>query len=208
MKARLRIQKSETDVDALDTRKVLQYARLLMPVSLSRNNTASEKLRAYKMAEQCLTDFSDWYEHKGTDAEAKAKYEFTVAIAPTALAEYEYWERHAAWNGQKIWEETQKGRACRRDKAGKIVWVSPGLVFPVMGAMSEFVTKSASGNWELSKPSLFRSDDMIARAVAQFRAVDSDPMMMGRSAGVYDALRIYPSTIVEVMKNMQAASTV
>jgi len=202
----VRIQKQETDFDALDTRKVLQFARLLMPASVSKNDTASEKLRAYKMAEQCLTDFSDWYERKATDADAKLKYDFTVAIAPVALAEYEYWERHPAWNGQRVWEETQKGRACRRDKAGKIVWVSPGLVFPVMSAMSEFIAETAPGKWEIKRPSLFKADEMIARAVAQFRTVDSDPMLMGRSAGVYDALRIYPATIVEVMRDMQAAT--
>jgi hypothetical protein len=37
----------------------------------------------------------------------------------------------------------------------------------------------------------------------------SDPMQMGRDAGVYDALRIYPRTLVKVMKDMtKAAKTV
>ena len=44
---------------------------------------------------------------------------------------------------------------------------------------------------------------MIERAVAQFRAHDSDPMAMGRSEGAYDALRIYPNTLMEVLKNVQ-----
>jgi hypothetical protein len=48
---------------------------------------------------------------------------------------------------------------------------------------------------------------MIARAVAQFRSIDSDPMQMGRSAGAYDALRIYPATIVEVMQDMKASQS-
>jgi hypothetical protein len=43
---------------------------------------------------------------------------------------------------------------------------------------------------------------MIARAVQQFRGKQSDPMQMGRDAGVYDALRIYPHTLVEVMKDV------
>jgi hypothetical protein len=200
----IRIRKSETDENVYDTRKILQFARLLMPQSVSKNDTASEKLRPYKNPEQCLTDFSDWYEHRGSDVDASAKYEFTVQIAPHAIAEYEYWEDHDAWNGKRIWEETKKGgRACRRDKNGRIVWVSPGLIFPVMGAMSEFVERDEKGDWAIRRPPLFRPSEMVTRAVAQFRSVDGDPMQMGRSAGVYDALRIYPATLIEVMKDMQ-----
>ena len=149
------IRKKETDEDVYDTRKILQYARLLMPVSVSQNDSAAEKLRAYKNPEQCLTDFSYWWEHKDETTtageEARRKYEFTVQIAPFAISEYEYWERHEGWNGHKIWEETKKGgRACRRDKKGsKIVWVSPGLVFPILGAMSEFVEEMPSGKWAI-----------------------------------------------------------
>jgi len=201
----IKIRKSETDEDVYDTRKILQYARLLMPLSVSKNDSAAEKLRAYKNPEQCLTDFSNWYEHKDSDYELRAKYNFTVQIAPFAIEEYEYWERHEAWNGQRVFEETKKGgRACRRDKkTGKIVWVSPGLVFPILGAMSEFVEEVQPGKWTISKPNLFKPAEMIARAVTQFRSVDSDPMQMGRSAGAYDALRIYPGTLVEVMRDIK-----
>lgn len=200
----VKIRKSETDENVYDTRKILQYARLLMPKEVSNNDAASEKLRPYKNPEQCLSDFSDWYENKVKDPEALAKYQFTVQIAPYAISEYEYWERHAAWNGHHIWDETKKGgRACRRDENNKIVWVSPGIVFPILGAMSEFVTKDSSSKWRIHKPSLFKPNEMVARAVKQFRSVDSDPMQMGRSSGVYDALRIYPGTLVEVMREMK-----
>lgn len=199
----IQIRMSETDVDCYDTRKVLQLCRLLMPVSVSKNDSSSEKLRAYKNPEQCLTDFSAWYDNKNTDPVAAAKYNFTIQIAPYAIEEYDYWESHEAWNGHHIWEETKKGgRACRRDKANKIVWVSPGLVFPILGAISEFVRELSPGKWVIDKPSLFKPSEMITRAVSQFRAVNGDPMIMGRSAGTYDALRIYPSTLVEVMRAM------
>lgn len=203
----LKIRKSETDLDVYDTRKILQYARLLMPSSVSQNESAAEKLRAYKNPEQCLTDFSGWYDTRAKDQAARRKYEFTVQIAPFAIDEYEFWERHPAWNGQRVWEETKKGgRACRRDrKTGKIVWVSPGLVFPILGAMSEFIEEVTPNRWEIRKPGLFKESEMISRAVTQFRGLDSDPMQMGRSAGAYDALRIYPATIVEVMRDMKAA---
>jgi hypothetical protein len=205
----IRVRRSETDQEneVFDTRRILQYARLLMPTSVSENDTASEKLRPYKNPEQCLTDFSSWYEDRGHDSSAKEKYSFTVSIAPYAIQEYLYWESNPDWNGHHVWEETKKGgRACRRDPAGKIVWVSPGLVFPIVGAMSAFVRRNKKdGKWAIAKPTLFEPPEMIAGAVAQFRALNSDPMQMGRSAGAYDALRIYPTTIVKVMRDMAKA---
>ena len=204
----IRIRMKETDDNVYDTRKILQYARLLMPPSVSGRDSAAEKLRAYKNPEQCLTDFSEWFEAKDKDNDkgmaARRKYEFTVQIAPYAITEYAYWERHEGWNGHHIWDETKKGgRARRRDKDKKIVWVSPGLVFPILGAMSEFVEEKSPGRWAISKPKIFKPGEMIARAVAQFRGAESDPMLMGRSPGAYDALRIYPSTLVEVMRDMK-----
>jgi hypothetical protein len=200
----LKIRKSETDEDVYDTRKILQYARLLMPVEVSGNPSAAEKLRAYKNPEQCLSDFSRWFESKKDDADARLKYEFTVQIAPYAIKEYEYWESHEAWNGHQIWGETKKGgRACKRNPAGLIDWVSPGLVFPLLGAMAEFVTLNSEDKWRIKKPTRFKATEMVRRAVAQFRAHSSDPMAMGRSEAAYDALRIYPQTLVEVMREME-----
>ena len=199
----LKIRMKETDVDVYDTRKILQYTRLLMPLSVSRNESPAEKLRPYKNPEQCLTDFSAWYDSKDIDPVARSKYNFTVQMAPYAIAEYEYWERHEGWNGHRLWEETKKGgRACRRDKAGKVVWVSPGLVFPIVGAVSEFVEEETPGRWVVAKPKIFEPVEMIASAVKQFRNADSDPMQMGRDAGIYDALRIYPCTLVKVMRRV------
>lgn len=201
------LRQSETDEDVFETRKVIQLARLLMPSSVSQNSSSAEKLRPYKNPEQCLTDFSDWYERKDSNPEALEKYSFIIQIAPAALKEYEYWERHEAWNGNNIWEETKKGgRACRRDpKSKKICWISPGIIFPVVGAMSEFVERDASGKWHINKPAFFKPEEHIERAVAQFRAINCDPMLMGRSEAAYDALRIYPSTLVGVMKLLSQA---
>jgi len=209
MKAQLdlNIRMSETDTDVVETMQVLQFARLLMPSSVSGNTSTSELLRPYKNRAQCLEDFSNWWflKDKGTPAErtaAQERYDFVIQMAATAWREYTYWESHQGWNNKYIWEQTQKGgRVVRRDKKGKIVWVSPGIVFPVMKSMSAFVSKDEHGRWQLAKPSLFKPDDMIRRAVAQFRAHDSNPMDMGRSESAYEALLTYPETIVEVMKS-------
>lgn len=201
-----KIRKSESDVDVIDTRKVLQLARLLMPTQISGNSAAAEKLRAYKNPEQCLTDFCHWYETKGVNKRTREKYEFTVQIAPYALREYERWESHPEWNRHHIWEETKKGgRAVRRDKKSKkITWVSPAILFPLMGALSEFAAMDGNGKWRLIKPTRFKEDEMIRRAVNQFRAHNSDPILMGRSEAAYDALRIYPQTLMEVLRDIEA----
>src|SRR5436305_14948497 len=59
---KIRMKETDEDVDFYDTRKILQYARLLMPVAISRNDSAAEKLRPYKNPEQCLTEFCKWFE--------------------------------------------------------------------------------------------------------------------------------------------------
>lgn len=206
--AKIRKDESQTGDDFLDTRKILQLARLLMPTSVSGSTLAVEKLRAYKNPEQCLTDFCDWFAFKESDPRKREKYEFTIQIAPHALREYQFWETHSAWSGHRIWEATKKGgRAVRREKkTNKIVWVSPGLLFPLMGAMSEFAARDQKGRWCVRKPARFRPDEMIQKAVNQFRAHNSDPMYMGRDEAAYDALRIYPQTLMEVLRDMDSAA--
>lgn len=173
-----------------------------MPASVSGNLSASEMLRPYKNKAQCLEDFSDWYLNKSTDAAAATRYQFVIDIATVAIREYQYWERHQAWNGNYVWGETKKGgRAVRRDKANKVVWVSPGIVFPIMKAMSAFVRQDDNGKWVLDKPTWFKPEEMVRKTVAQFRAHDSNPMDMGRSQSAYEALLTYPETIIEVMRD-------
>jgi hypothetical protein len=70
--------------------------------------------------------------------------------------------------------------------------------------MSEFVEQNSEGQWRIKKPKRFKPDEMIKRTVSQFRAHSSDPMVMGRSEAAYDALRIYPQTLVEVMRDMES----
>lgn len=108
----IKIRKKETDLEGYyDTRKILQYTRLLMPQNISGNDSAAEKLKPYKNPEQCLTEFSEWHGDREKNPSAKLKYEFTVQMAPYAITEYEYWEHHQAWNRQRLWENTKKGES-------------------------------------------------------------------------------------------------
>lgn len=198
-----KVRKSETDDEVLETQQILQYTRLVMPESVSGNTSSAEKLRAYKNRAQCLTDFSEWFMHKSSDEGAKLRYDFTVQIAPHVIKEYEHWQCHEAWQGHRLWEKTKKGgRAVRRDSTGRISWVSPGILFPLISALSVFVLEDKKSGWIISKPSLFNEEDMIAHAVKQFRAHYSNPMLMGRSEAAYDALRTYPETLLAVMRQV------
>lgn len=200
------IRMSETDQGVLETLQILQYTRLLMPSELSGTKSASEKLRAYKNKAQCLSDFSDWYMNKQSSPDAEAKYDFAVQFAPQAIREFEYWQTHSSWNGHQIWETTKKGGRVVRRKGGQIVWVSPGIIFPLVSGLSAFVTQDPNEGWAIRKPDLFDPDEMIRRAVEQFRAHHSNPMDMGRSEAAYDALRIYPETLVAVIAAAQAGA--
>ena len=197
------IRKSETDTDVVETFQILQYTRLLMPSEVSGSTAPNDMLKPYKNKAKCLEDFSNWYQAQGSDHQANERYNFVLQMAPIAIREYQYWERHEAWNGMRIWEDTKKGgRACRRDKNNKLVWISPGIMFPLMNALSAFVVKDDQGVWVLDKPDLFRPEELIKRTTAQFRAHDSNPMDMGRSESAYEALLTYPQTLAEVIRSL------
>jgi hypothetical protein len=199
-----KLQASETDIEGLNTQTVLQQARLLMPPGLL-NGKSPPRNFAYKQGGKCLADFSEWAKDRGTDATAEALHDFTVQIAPIAIQEYRRWECHEGWNGHRLHESgkfSEKpvgGRPVRRDKkTGKVVWVAPGILFPLMSSLSAFV-RQKNGKWVLEKPDLFKEEELIRRAVQQFRALNREVAMMGRSEQAYDALSIYTETIASVL---------
>jgi hypothetical protein len=197
------LQMSETDTTGLNTQGVLQWTRLLMPQKMVA--AGAPRNFAYKQGGKCLADFSDWASKAKSDTAAKKVYDFTVQVGPIAVREYRYWEQHEGWNGHRLHEYGKKsdkphgGRPIKRDKAtGKVVWVAPGILFPIMSALSAFI-RQKNGDWLLEKPNLFKEDELIRRAVQQFRALDRDVALMGRSEAAYDALSIYTETIATVL---------
>jgi hypothetical protein len=203
------IQMSETDVvgpKTLNTQSVLQWTRLLMPEALLGAEAAARNF-AYKQAGKCLADFSTWAQFRDGNADFKKFYDFVVQIAPVAVSEYRYWNIHDGWNGHRLHEFGKKsdkphgGRPIRRDANGKVCWVAPGILFPMMSALSAFVHQKA-GQWVLEKPDLFKEEELIRRAVQQFRALDREVAVMGRSEAAYDALSIYTETIATVLADV------
>lgn len=196
------IRISETDLEVHDTFHVLRCARLLMPSSISGSKSSTEALKPYMNKAKCLEDFSNWYKNRKTDKSAKAKYDFTLSISVLAMREYESWETSQHWVGQRIWEDTQKGgRTCKRDDSGGIVWMSPGIMYPLMSAMSEFVKQNDDGDWVIEKPKQFKPSQMIDNTVIEFRNNDSKPMLMGRNPSAYTTVRTYPKTLMELLED-------
>jgi hypothetical protein len=201
------LQTSETDevgAGVLNTQGVLQWSRLLMPQALV--GASSARNVPYKQGGKCLTEFSEWARAASAgDADAKKRYDFTVAIAPIAIQEYRHWQQHDGWNAQRLHEYGKRsdkphgGRPVRRD-TNKVVWVAPGILFPIMSALSAFVRRK-NGKWVLEKPSLFKEEELIRRAVQQFRSdqINREVALMGRSEAAYDALSIYTETIATVL---------
>jgi len=198
------LQLSETDTVGLNTQSVLQYARLLMPNKILDDKAPSRNF-AYKQGGKCLTDFSTWAHNQNADETARSLHDFVVDIAPIAVREYRRWEAHDGWNGHRLHERGRYGdkpvggRPVRRDaKSGKVIWVAPGIMFPLMSALSAFVVQQ-DGRWVMNAPDLFKEDELIRRAVQQFRALDREVTVMGRSEAAYDALSIYTETIASVI---------
>jgi hypothetical protein len=182
-----------------------------MPAHLEPSGTKVHNM-PYKQAGKCLKDFGEWAQVRKTDPEAKKRYDFTVQIAVAAIKEYRYWEGHPSWNGHHLHEKSKSptggnapkgGRPVRRGPDGKINWVAPGLLFPIMSALSAFIVEKG-GQWTIEKPSLFDPAQMIDRAVKQYRALDRQVAYMGRSEAAYDALSIYTDTIASVIKSQSA----
>lgn len=198
------LQLSETDTDGLNTQSVLQWTRLLMPQKILGNGTNPRNF-AYKQGGKCLVDFSNWAQLRDSDPTAKLLYDFTVQMGPIAVREYRYWEDHDGWNGHRLHERGKGsdrpagGRPVKRDRGtNKVVWVAPGILFPIMSALSAFV-RNEKGRWILDKPDLFKEEELIRRAVQQFRALSREVALMGRSEAAYDALSIYTDTIATVL---------
>jgi hypothetical protein len=201
------ITTSETDenVEAVDTKHLLQLCRLAMPKDLSPSQSEAEILKPYKNKEKCLQEFAEWHKDRQSDAGAQARYNFTIEIAPLIWKEFERLNSHEAWNGHHLHETTKHGgRAVRRDARKRVNWVAPGILFPMIKALSAFARRDSKDHWSIKYPELYQDEELISRAVKQFRGHDLDPYAMGRSVGAYEGLATYTETIVQVLELVAA----
>jgi len=194
----LELTKGETDIGEqyVDTGKLLQILWLLCPAELLNLGTRSvgeARLKSYKNRNYCLIDFendvnnSEDPDPEKRDPKAVERYKCFVDLAGIAWREYLRWQRHPAWAGRRL----KGAKQIKRYKTGHTV--ADGIVFPIIGAMSEFVKKDVkTGKYTFEVPNIFEDEAMIDAAREQLSGSSGNPMLMARTAGVYSALALIP----------------
>lgn len=186
-----KLTKNETDIgdEFVDTGKLLQILWLLCPaelLNLGNRSVGDARLKSYKNRNYCLVDFENDYLKKGEDTKSAQRYQCFVDLAGLAWKEYLRWQRHPAWAGRYL----KGAKQVKRSKDG--YQVADGIVFPILGAMSEFVKKDSNGRWTIEIPNIFEDEAMIDAARDQLSGAKGNPMLMARTAGVYSALALIP----------------
>lgn len=194
----VKLQKSETqwataENDILQTEKLLQVLAALCPKELMLREDKS-KVYTYSQKATCLREFQQIYTSakdqtaKNHD-KAKEIYGFYLAMAPKAWEIYQTWKQHAGFKGTRL-------RAIKRDEdTNKITEVPDGIVFPILSALSEFITNSKKG-WLYAAPSAQNEQEIIKAAASTYmNMADSKPEIMGKSKACY----AYISQIAELI---------
>jgi hypothetical protein len=214
----LELSKQETDVgdQFVDTQRLLQVLWAMMPEHLlpknnKRRSVSDARLKSYKNRAYCLIDFENdvvtkdkptgTREEETAQAEAQARYDYFVDMAGAGWKEYIKWRHHEGWKGLYLKENT---RAIRRTDDGHTV--ADGVVFPILAAMSYFVTQNKSGKWVLKAPSFFDESEMLLAARDQLSNHKGNPMHMGRDATIYDALASLTKMVVRLTKRVGAVA--
>ncbi len=179
---RMLLRKSETNIVAadgkyLDTEKLIQVTFALMPDEILRSIDrldSTSKVFTYSQKTRCLKLFQ-----RIADDEPDI-YRTFIVLAPIAWKLYEHWKTHQGFKGTRI-------RSITRED-GKIVEVPDGVIFPIVAAHAEFVTK-VKGAWDLRKPAVFSDDELIEAAKQAYMEIaDHNPMTMGKSKACYSTL--------------------
>lgn len=182
----LKLRKSETErsEDYHDTEKLLQVITALIPSELwpkHKEKDDPRKVYTYSMKAKCLKEFQDVFERaKNGDKTAAELYEFYIDIAPAAYRLYEKWKKHNGFIGTGLRAIEREGR--------QVTDVPDGIVFPILASLSAFARKR-NGKWQISPPALFKDEEIIHAAKAQYMNVaHSNPWIMGKNQAIYSSL--------------------
>lgn len=189
---KLEIAKSETQVGdhLVDPRFLLQILWALIPDELAPTNRQSidSRIRSYKNAAACLTDFVKVYDRRISHPAEKRQYQYFLDMAGTAWTLYMHWRSSEVWSSKRLRSDAQQAV---RDDNGSIMKVHDGVLFPIIAALSKFVRyEKVSKRWIYRQPSVFQDEMMASAARRQLSAHEGKPMYMGRSSSAYEALRI------------------
>jgi len=184
----LKLARSETDGEEfIDTRLLLQILWALMPSELmpAERTSTESRMRAYKNAALCLSDFEKVYRSREDDAGASARYTYFCDMAGQGWTIYQKWRTHPGWEGKYLRSDAKQVR--RID--GNLI-VEDGITFPILAALSNFIKKNAKGRWHFVAPRVFDEEYLIdiARRQLGSKEIGGRPMLMGRSGQAYEAL--------------------
>lgn len=187
---KLSLARSETDLgdEFIDTRLLLQIETALMPNDLMPDTRQSieARMRAYKNAAQCLSEFEKIFLSKNSSPEAQRSYKFFVDMAGIAWETYCHWQKHPAWEGHRLRADANQ---VTRRKDGHTV--ADGILFPILAALSNFVVYDKDrSKWRMEVPSVFREERLIEAARRQLAQHQGRPMLMGRSGAAYEGLML------------------
>lgn len=176
------LRKSESDIVVedgryLDTEKLIQVTFALMPEDVLKQIDrldASNKVFTYSQKTRCLKLFQRIVDSGGPI------YDAFIQIAPIAWTLYEHWKSHQGFKGTRI-------RSITRED-GRIIEVPDGVVFPIIAAHAEFVSK-VKNKWDVRTPGVFTDDELIEAAKQAYMEIaDHNPQTMGKSKACYSTL--------------------
>ena len=189
-----KLRKSETDLavddEFLDTEKLIQVLFALMPPALFTllEKDAASKVFAYSQKTRCLKLFQRIVEGRQGDENLRAIYAYFLEMAGDAWKLYEQWKAHPLFRGTRL-------RSIERED-GEIASVPDGIVFPIMSAMSAFVSerpyrlRPRQKKWIFRPVAQFDEQELIdAAAQVYMEIADHNPQTMGKSKACYSALQ-------------------
>jgi hypothetical protein len=194
-KPNIKLSKNETqwstglESEYFPTEKLLQVITALTPSEIWPRREDREnpnKVYAYSRKAQCLKEFQDIFkqaedsEHPNHD-NAKALYNFYLDVSSDAIDLYLKWKSHSGFKGSGL-------HAIKRDEAKNIVEVPDGILFPILSALSVFMTNTPEG-WKYLPPDKFSDAQIIQSAKSTYIDIaKSNPQTMGKSKPCYSAL--------------------
>ena len=191
-----KLRKSETDLavddEFLDTEKLLQVLFALMPPELFAllEKDAASKVFAYSQKTRCLKLFQRIVEGRKDNKNFYAIYHYFLDMAGPAWNLYEKWKAHPLFRGTRL-------RSIEREN-GEIASVPDGIVFPILSAMSVFVTSRRRMQvlnkpldyWAIRPVPLFDEQELVdAAAQVYMEIADHNPQTMGKNKACYSALQ-------------------
>lgn len=185
-----RLQKSETQrpsdaTDYLETEKLLQVIAALLPNELWWKQSEVTKIYTYSQKATCLKDFTVLYEaaksNRPEDKTLADAYRFYLDIAPEAFELYIKWKSHQEFAGTGLRSIERDGRTIKE--------VPDGLIFPIIAAHAEFVTK-VRGKWRIQIPKELDDKELVKTAKSAYIDIaKSNPMVMGKTKACYTAIQ-------------------